>query len=67
LPEEIFARALDLGGQVEDHRSTIYELARQRRQAVAELLAAGLTKRRIADALGIHHTRVGQLERLTKP
>ena len=63
LPEEIFERARNLGRQIGEQLALVDELARQRRQAIAELRAVGLLQRKVAEGLGVHYTRVCQLER----
>ena len=58
LPQEIFERARDLSRKVLEQHALVAELARQRREAIAELIAAGLSHRQIADGVG---SRVSQL------
>lgn len=64
--QEISKRARELSRQVIDQHALVAELARKRREAIAELRAAGLSQRQVAEILGVHHTRISQLSRRSR-
>lgn len=56
------ARAQAIGRLLAEHQAALMDLARLRREAVAELRSAGLTQAQVAQVLGVTPGRVAQLE-----
>ncbi|MGH3927893.1 MAG: UTRA domain-containing protein, partial [Pseudonocardiaceae bacterium] len=56
------ARAQAIGRLLAEHQASLMDLARLRREAVAELRSAGLTQAQVAQVLGVTPGRVAQLE-----
>ncbi|MER5867635.1 sigma-70 family RNA polymerase sigma factor [Kitasatospora sp. NPDC002040] len=54
-------RARRAGGLIDEHQASILELSRIRREALEELLSAGMTQVQIAGQIGMTRARVGQL------
>ena len=45
-----------------EHQAAVADLARQRREAIAELRALGLSVREVAGVLGVSFSRIAQIE-----
>ena len=54
-------RARQAGGLIDEHQASILELSRMRREALEEMLSAGMTQVQIAGLIGMTRARVGQL------
>ncbi|MFK0189801.1 sigma-70 family RNA polymerase sigma factor [Kitasatospora sp. NPDC090308] len=54
-------RARQAGVLIDEHQASILELSRMRREALEELLSAGMTQVQIAGKIGMTRARVGQL------
>ena len=55
-------RAQELSRLVAEQQALLTDLARLRRETIAELWAAGLTRAQVAEVLGVSPGRVAQLE-----
>jgi hypothetical protein len=59
--EKVIALARRAGELIDEHQAAIAELSRERREAVGDLITAGLTQAQVAEAIGMTRARVGQL------
>src|SRR5712692_8009474 len=55
-------RARELSRLVAEQQALLTDLARLRRETIAELRAAGLTRAQVAEVLGVSPGRIAQLE-----